>query len=315
MNAAVHPSDALLPQRPGGLGTGAVLALLVHAGLIAALAFGVNWRAQAPDTVSAELWSALPQVAAPRLEETAPTPPPPSPEPAPAPPPKPVAEPRPPPVEKAASPPPDPDIALRREKLEREKEAREKLERAQAEKARAERERNEKEQKERTARLEKDRLAKAEQARLDKAAREKADRERDLREKEQREKAAELKLAQQREENLKRMMGQIGATGSPSSTGTAAQDSGPSKTYAGRLVAHIKPNIVFTETVAGNPAAEVEVRAGPSGSIVSRRLVKSSGNKDWDEAVLRAIDRTGTLPRDVDGRVPSTILVAFRPQE
>ena len=310
MNAAVHPSDALLPRPPGGLGTGAALALLVHAGLIAALAFGVNWRAQAPETVSAELWSALPQVAAPRLEETAPTAPP-SPEPAPAPPPKPVVEPKPPPpVEKAAPPPPDPDIALKREKLEREKEAREKLERAQAEKARAERERKELEQKERTARLEKERLAKAEQAQ-----RAKAERERELREKEQREKAAELKLAQQREENLKRMMGQIGATGSPSSTGTAAQDSGPSKTYAGRLVAHIKPNIVFTETVAGNPAAEVEVRAGPSGSIVSRRLVKSSGNKDWDEAVLRAIDRTGTLPRDVDGRVPSTILVAFRPQE
>ena len=305
MNAALHPSDALLPQRPGGMGTGAALALLVHAGLIAALAFGVNWRAQAPETVSAELWSALPQVAAPRLEEPTPSAPPAPPTPAPAAPPRPVVEPAPaPPVEKAAPPPPDPEIALRRERLEREKEAREKAERVQAEKARAERERSEKE---RVARLEKARQEKAEKERVEK---DKAERE-----KQQREKAAELKLAQQREENLKRMMGQIGATGSPSSTGTAAQDSGPSKSYAGRLVAHIKPNIVFTETVSGNPAAEVEVRAGPSGSIVSRRLVKSSGNKDWDEAVLRAIDRTGTLPRDVDGRVPPTILVAFRPQE
>jgi len=57
------------------------------------------------------------------------------------------------------------------------------------------------------------------------------------------------------------------------------------------------------------------VRAGPSGSILSRRLVRSSGNKEWDEAVLRAIDRTATLPRDVDGRVPGVILMAFRPNE
>jgi colicin import membrane protein len=80
-------------------------------------------------------------------------------------------------------------------------------------------------------------------------------------------------------------------------------------------VAAIKPNIVFTDTISGNPAAEVEVRAGPSGSIIARRIVRSSGNKDWDEAVLRAIDRTATLPRDVDGRVPSAITMVFRPQE
>lgn len=299
MNAALRPSDALLPQRPGGMGAGAVLALLVHAGLIAALAFGVSWRAQAPETVSAELWSALPQVAAPKPVETAAA----EPTPAPAPPPKPVVEPKPaPPVEKSPPPPPDPEIALRRERMEREKLERDKAEKVQAEKARVE--------KERVAKLEKDRQDKAERDKLQKQEREKAERE-----KLEREKAAEAKLAQQREENLRRMMGQIGATGSPSATGTAAQDAGPSKSYAGKLVAHIKPNIVFTDTVTGNPAAEVEVRAGPSGSIVSRRLVKSSGNKDWDEAVLRAIDRTGTLPRDVDGRVPSTILVAFRPQE
>ena len=57
------------------------------------------------------------------------------------------------------------------------------------------------------------------------------------------------------------------------------------------------------------------MRAGPSGSIIARRIVRSSGNKEWDEAVLRAIDRTSSLPRDVDGRVPPTITMVFRPQE
>jgi colicin import membrane protein len=76
----------------------------------------------------------------------------------------------------------------------------------------------------------------------------------------------------------------------------------------------IFPNIVFTDTLPGNPAAVVEVRAGPQGTIIGRRLVSSSGHRDWDEAVLRAVDRTGTLPRDVDGRVPPVITITFRPR-
>jgi colicin import membrane protein len=42
--------------------------------------------------------------------------------------------------------------------------------------------------------------------------------------------------------------------------------------------------------------------------------VSSSGHREWDEAVLRAIDRTGTLPRDADGRVPPVIEITFRPR-
>ena len=41
--------------------------------------------------------------------------------------------------------------------------------------------------------------------------------------------------------------------------------------------------------------------------------VQSSGNKAWDDAVLRAIDKTEVLPRDTDGRVPPVIVLGFRP--
>jgi colicin import membrane protein len=51
------------------------------------------------------------------------------------------------------------------------------------------------------------------------------------------------------------------------------------------------------------------------GTIISRRLVTSSGNKAWDEAVLKAIDRTGTMPRDIDGVVPTPMLLGFKPKE
>ena len=286
---AATTHDLLLPRPPGGLVPGAALALLAHAAMFIALTSVVNWRTSTPEAVTAELWSAVPQVAAPPAPEPAPPPPPPPP---------PVAVRPAPPPPKAEPALPDPQIAIaqakaEREKLEREQRAeRDKLARAKAERERAEKDRERK-------------VAEA-QAKVD--AKAKADAEA------KKSKAEEERLAQQRQKNLDRLMGQVG-TSSGSTSGTAAQSSGPSASYAGRLVAAIKPNIVFTDTISGNPAAEVEVRAGPSGSIIARRIVRSSGNKDWDEAVLRAIDRTSTLPRDVDGRVPSAITMVFRPQE
>jgi len=127
------------------------------------------------------------------------------------------------------------------------------------------------------------------------------------------EKAEAERLEKMRQDNLKRIQGQAGATGGPTATGTAARDAGPSASYAGRIIARVKPNIVMTEAITGSPRAEVEVRAAPDGTIIGKRLIKSSGNKDWDEAVLRAIDRTEVLPRDTDGRVPSPIAIGFTP--
>jgi colicin import membrane protein len=117
------------------------------------------------------------------------------------------------------------------------------------------------------------------------------------------------------DDQINRFLGQLGASGGPQATGTAQQSSGPSAAYGGRVAARIKPNVVFTDTVNGNPRAEVEVRTLPDGTITTRRIVKSSGSPAWDEAVLRAIDRTGTLPRDTDGRVPASLIIGLRPQD
>jgi colicin import membrane protein len=48
---------------------------------------------------------------------------------------------------------------------------------------------------------------------------------------------------------------------------------------------------------------------------VGSKLVKSSGMKNWDEAVLRAIDRTGSIPRDTDGSVVPEFEIVFRPKD
>ena len=260
------------------------LALLVHGLLLAALTWGVSWRRSDTSlSVEAELWAAVPQQAAPKLVEPEPQPEQPAP-----PPPAP---------HKAADPgPSEAEIALQRE---REREAKEKAEQERREKQRLERERQEK--------LERERLE-----REKKLAEEKRKKELEAKRKEQQEAELREKL---RQENIKRMAGLANATGKPTDKGDAVRSAGPSSGYAGRIRARIKPNIVFPEELASNPMAEVEVRTSPDGTIVGRKLLKSSGYKNWDEAVLKAIDKTETLPRDVDGLVPPVLVISFRPKD
>jgi len=95
----------------------------------------------------------------------------------------------------------------------------------------------------------------------------------------------------------------------------SAKSRGPSANYAGKVKAKVLPNVVFTDDIVGNPKADVVVTSAPDGTIISRRLSKSSGNKAWDDAVLKAIDRTGTMPHDVDGSVPTPMILEFRPRD
>ena len=310
MNTSTLPRfrDATMPRSADGLGRGAVLAVLVHLLLIVAIAFSVNWRAHEPEGVTAELWSAVPQIAAPRAVS-----PPPTPAPAPAPEVK-----RPAPVPKATpEPPPVADAQIAIEKAKRDAAKREAAEREEQRQLALKRE----QQKAEAQKLEERAEAKQQELQKQKAQREKALAEaqeaEDRRKKELAEKARkeEATLVAQREAYLKRMQGQANATGDADSTGTAARTSGPSSSYAGRIKARIKPNIVFTDSVSGNPLATVEVRCATDGTITSRKLVRSSGNDAWDDAVLRAIDKTETLPRDTDGRVPPVMQIEFKPRD
>jgi colicin import membrane protein len=295
MNAAVLERDMFAPQQPPGMRSGLALAILAHAFLIVALTFGVNWKASEPEGVVAELWSALPQAAAPR-----PTPP----EPKPAPP---VVEPKaaPPVAKPEPAPPPRADAQIAIERAARERARRDEAERIEAA---------------RQADLRKREDAKREDAKRAEAKRLEAERQRAAEQAEQKKlaeqaKKDEARQAAIREANLRRMMSQAGTSDDPAAAGNAARTSGPSASYAGRIKARIKPHIVLMSTVAGNPAAIVEVKVAPDGTIVGRKLVTGSGSATWDETVLRAIDKTGELPKDNDGRVPPTIIITFRPND
>lgn len=293
MHAAADRIEFAPPQPPGML-RALGLALLAHLLLLGALTWGVHWKRHTDNelAVEAELWSAVPQQAAPPLVEPPPPPPaPPEPAPRPAPPPR-----------QAAPETRDADIALEREKKRLEKEKQERLKQLEQDKReRAKAEREKREQLEKQRRLAEDRKKQ----------------EQDAKRKEAAQAQEEARRAEaMRQENLRRIAGLAGATGGESASGMAQRSAGPSTGYAGRIRARIRPNIVFSDDVAGNPTAEVEVRAAPDGTIVSRRLIKSSGLKAWDEAALKAIDKTEVLPRDVDGRVPQQpLVISFRPKD
>jgi colicin import membrane protein len=269
------------PPPPRGTGPAVLLAVLVHVMLMMALTWGISWNRRTENTVAeAELWSSIPKQAAPR----APTPPavqaPPA-VPAPPPPPAPQAEPTPP-----APLPKPPDISLEQEKR-KQQEAQRRQEELERQK-KIEAQRKQEEQK--------------------KLAEQKAAEERKRQEEAKRMEAL-------RQDNLKRMQGLASATGRDDSKGIDLRSSGPSQGYANRIAARIKPNIVFNDLITGNPKAVVKLRVAPDGTIVGRTLTQPSGNKSWDDAVLRAIDKTETIPRDTDGTVVPQFDVTFRPQD
>jgi colicin import membrane protein len=257
------------------------LALLVHGLLVLALTWGVNWQSQDQDmSVEAELWSALPQPVAAKGNTPEPVEeviePEPQPEPPPPPPPPPVKEVAP------AKPVVDPQIAIDKQKK---KEAQ-------------------------------DKVREEEKAKLKEAKDKKVDKAKEL----EKRKAEELQRAEERHlENVKRLRGLAEATGTTTDTGKAVKAAGPSTSYLGKLRARIKPNITFSDAqlqaVVGNPAAEVVVICSPSGQIIGSKLKVKSGNDAWDQAVLNAVEKTGSLPRDENGNMPSEITFTLRPRD
>lgn len=319
------------PPQPPGMMRALILALLVHGLLLLGLTWSVRWKHDTPVlSAEAELWSAVPEEAAPRAVEPEPEPVPKLKPDAPTPPPPPPPAPPAPVVEPPAPPPPKVDIALEQEKRRLQKEQA-RLEELKQEKLRQklEKEREDKLEKARLDKLKQDKLkqeqVKQEQLKQDKLKQDKLKQEKlkaDQAAKAQQsaldKKQAALEAKQLealRNKQLQRIAGLAGASGDANATGNAMKSSGPSASYGGRIRAKIRPNIVFTDDIQGNPTAIVEVRTSPDGTIISRKLTHSSGVPSWDEAVLRAIDKTEVLPRDTDGRVPPYLSLEFRPKD
>jgi colicin import membrane protein len=300
-----------------GFGRAFAFALLMHLLLLAALTWGVQWKTKTTaQSNSADLTGEVILEAGPA--DAAPPPPPPPPETIqPSEPPQ-KAEPKAtvtpaPKIEAAAIR--DAEIVLKKEKekkkLEEKKaaelEKKKKLEKEKIEKEKLEKEKAKEKEKDKTKELEKKKKEEA-LKKFEAAAKAKE---------EAKKTAADEKRAEAiRNENLKRMQGMAGASGNENAKGTALKSSGPSASYAGRLQKLVRDNITFTDNISGNPETRVLVVTNSDGLILSRKITQSSGVKAWDDAVLRAIDKTARLPKDENGRMPEDHFdFGFRPKD
>lgn len=345
-----HEHLAFAPPADPGFGRALLMALLVHFLLLLALTWGVTWRSTPQDdAIEAELWSAIPEPVAQRNEEPLPPT-----EVKPETPPKPVEPVKPPPPSTAQPALPDKakieaDIAIEKQKkkdaLERDrqielekkaakaKEEEVRLKEASAKKAEEEKEKKAAQERENTKRQE-EQKRKDDEARAKEEAKRKQEDEANRLEEESKHKEETAKRKeeeakrlleekkeseQRRQEQIKRLKGLGEASTGPTDKASAAKASAPSGTYLGRLRARVRPNITFPESqlqaVKGNPEAEVEVTCSATGEILSKKLTRPSGNLAWDEAVMNAIEKTGTLPRDENGNMPPKISFGFKPRD
>jgi colicin import membrane protein len=277
----------LRPRSADGWRLGGALALGVHLMLVAALALGVRWKMTTPETVAAEMWAEIPMEAAP----DAPPPPPPVDLPKVAPPPV-EAPPEP---EKALEPePPAPEpiadvVVDSKPKKEPKKEPNKRKHQEPREVFISDEPKPAK--KSEKVAPKKPEVAKSVPSKFsstDSNA------------------TAAAKRDAQHKAAGKDIMDELVA-----SLGSSTRSAAPTAAYTGRIIARVKPNITFTETLSGDPVAVVEVQCAPDGRIIARKLIDSSSVRSWDEAVLRAIDKTEVLPKNESGQVPSSMQLVF----
>jgi colicin import membrane protein len=86
--------------------------------------------------------------------------------------------------------------------------------------------------------------------------------------------------------------------------------------YIEKIRARIWSNIIPPSDLKGNPEAIFNVVQLPTGEVLSAQLIKSSGNKGYDEAVERAIWKSSPLPKpDRPDQFQRELTLKFRPKE
>lgn len=342
--AAAYPYQ---PVKERGTTRSFLLALLMHLLLGIVLYYGVHWQSSTPVGAEAELWEEIPDVTPPPpprpIEQPVPTPPQPAVR-------SKVEEEADIALEqkkrKQAEEAAAREEAARRERERKEQEQKDaqrkedqrqqqlEAQRKEDAKKKADKEKADKEKAAEIAR-EKEK-EKADQQRKEADAKAKADADKQAKAKADAEKQAKAKADAdakakhdaaanaQRKSELARLQALAGGGNSSSSGGGIGNAAGSgagsggkaSPGYSDRVRRKVKPNIIFNGEVQGNPSAVVAVRLAPDGSILSKRLSKSSGDTEWDNAVLRAVERSDPLPRDEDGKAPSfEFTITFRPKD
>ena len=342
-----HRGPNLPPKQPLNL-RAVGMALGAHALLLLALVLNLDWKTENQGPMQIELWAngniptAAPAQSTKPEVKPEPTPPKPEPEPEPVKPPPPP-EPPPPPVPPAVAETPkneiDPEIALENER--KKKAEKERIEKELAEKKAKEDERREKErvkrEKDAAEKKERERLEQIERVEKEKKEKEKEEKEKkavaekkekEKKEKEEKEKklAEEKKAKEAKEAAAKKaaadqafkdaMRGDVmGAAGIPGGTADRNQAGGGNYSgYGAKIRACVQPGVSFpTPPQSGsNPTVQYRVQLKSDGTVAGVKLLKTSGNSNFDQAVERGISRCTPFPKPDSGSYPSYIDVDYR---
>ncbi|CAH2774463.1 MAG: TolA protein [uncultured Caballeronia sp.] len=328
--------------RERGTGKAFAFAVLMHLLLIWLLYHGINWQNNMPAGAEAEIWTEIPDTSTPTPR---PAPPPPAPvKVQPAPPPVKDEEADIAPQEKKRK---QQEAAVREAQLAEQRRKQEQQEAeakrqqqlaAQAAAAAAQQKAMQEKQKQieqqRQAELQKQQQQKAQQdkqrqqAEAQKQEQLKEQKEKEKKQQEAKAKAeaqtkakadaeAKAKLDAERKARLAQLQGQLGGGTASSGEGLAKSGKGAggnatSPGYAEKVQRRVRPNIVWAGETAGLETV-VSVRCSPSGTLLSANITRSSGNEQWDQAALRAVQRSDPMPVDVDGKAPDHFTITLRP--
>ena len=115
---------------------------------------------------------------------------------------------------------------------------------------------------------------------------------------------------------LRAAAGAEGGSGGTVGSGVGGGGNAPPG-WTEKVIKKVKPLIVFNaESVSGNPAAVIQVSLAPDGAILSTSVLSSSGNPNWDRAVLLALSRAESLPKDDNGKIPQReVKLTFKPKD
>ena len=115
---------------------------------------------------------------------------------------------------------------------------------------------------------------------------------------------------------LRAAAGAEGGSGGTVGSGVGGGGNAPPG-WTDKVIKKIKPLIVFNpESISGNPAAVILVNLAPDGAILSTSIQSSSGNASWDRAVLLALSRAESLPKDDNGKIPQReVKLTFKPKD
>ena len=115
---------------------------------------------------------------------------------------------------------------------------------------------------------------------------------------------------------LRAAAGAEGGSGGTVGSGVGGGGNAPAG-WTDKVIKKVKPLIVFNpESVSGNPAAVIQVNLAPDGAILSTSILTSSGNASWDRAVLLALSRAESLPKDDNGKIPQReVKLTFKPKD